>query len=121
MDLIHVTKDGIVTGDYWGGIRQVEKDKVKQAIKYREQKQREEYFNAIQAAKSTIEPPTGKINGRRKRKSSKKTKPTMREIYGEQIERLFVDGFTMKQIASTIGISTQTVSKIIVQMKKEAM
>lgn len=109
--MLTVTREGKVTGDYWAGIRKVEQARVRLAVEQIEQKQAEQYVAAVKAIPKAQ--PAGKTDGRQKRKPAKKTKPTLYDEIGETIEKLYIDGWTMKQIAGQFFISTQTVSKIL--------
>ena len=113
-DLLHVTKDGIVTGDYWGGIKKVEKEKEKSVLDYREQNQVENYHQAIK------EKPPSIVKKARKKKRVM-DKPSMYDLHGKKIEKLYDNGrgISQRDIAAKLKISYSTVNTILKRRLQE--
>lgn len=115
MDLLHVTKDGIVTGDYWGGIKKIEKERAKSVLDYREQNQAEIYHQAIKE-----KPPSTFIKKARKKKRVM-DKPSMYDLHGKKIEKLYNNGrgISQRDIAAKLKISYSTVNTILKRRLQE--
>lgn len=109
--MLTVTRDGHITGNYWEGIRRIEKERAKETLERAEQRQRDNYRNAVEAAarwkpaeEKTIKKPNRKGAGR----------PTYAELYGETISDLhFYGNYTNAQIANKLGISMTSVKNIL--------
>jgi len=122
--MLHVTREGVVTGSYWDDIRKVERERVGIYLKQKEDKDRSNYINAMKAAtiiSDIPKPPESKVKGRQKRKPSPKTKLSLYDIHGDKAEKLYVDGFTIKQIADELNIKYVTAQKILNKRSREAM
>lgn len=97
--MITVTREGVITGDYWEGIRKVERQRAGQAIADKERQQEEQYAAAM---KSAIKPPKGA------KKKRKKKKLTLHDKHGARLYKLYQEGLSAKEAAAIVGVSYAT-------------
>lgn len=114
-DLINVTKDGIVTGDYWGGIKKIEKERAKSVLDYRDQVPAEINCQAIK------EKPPSIVTKKARKKKRIMDKPSMYDLHGKKIEKLYDNGrgISQRDIAAKLKISYSTVNTILKRRLQE--
>lgn len=113
--LFKVTKGGrIIGGTEWRDrLWKFEQERVRGVVERQEQKQQEEYIEAVRIAQAY----------EAKRKKLKRTPTFKRKTiyyeYGDRIEEMWNIGYTQRQIAASLGISSQTVWSVLNRRKKE--
>lgn len=122
--MLHVTREGAVTDSYWTTLRQLERERASMIVRAREAKDHQNYIDAMKDTpiiSDIPKPPARKVEGRQKRKPSPKTKQSLYDIHGDKAEQLYIDGFTIKQIADELNIKYVTAQKILNKRSREAM
>ena len=115
--MLTVTKDGQVTGDYWAGLRQVERQRGKALIAMKESQQTQDFITATATAeknqtqpKKKQLPTAAKENGR---------KPTLYDLHKDRVGELYAQGWTPRQIEAEIEISKRSIQKILARSVRE--
>lgn len=116
--MLTVTKDGQVTGDYWAGLQQVERQRSKALIQQKESQQSQDYITATRSAEKNQTqtkgkkelPVAAKENGR---------KPTQYDLHKDRVGELYAKGWTVRQIQAEIEISKRSIQKILARLVKE--
>ena len=119
--MLHVTRDGVVTGSYWETLRNIEQQRAGLITKAKELKDRQNYVNAMSIEPVPVPVPVSKVEDRRKRKPSPKTKLSLYDIHGDKAEQLYIDGSTIKEIAEELNIKYVNAQKILSKRSREAM
>lgn len=127
--MLTVTKEGQKTGDYWAGIREVEKARAVKGLELIEQRQVADYVEAKIAERRWRKVLAKKAVKRAKEEAAaakaaekKKRGPRQNTLYhkwGETIERLYLDGWRRKDIAEYCKISLGSVKLILQRKAKE--
>ena len=114
--MLTVTKEGQVTGDYWAGLQQVERQRSKALIQQKESQQSQDFIAATRSAENrkTKEkkelPVAAKANGR---------KPTLYDLHKDRVGELYAQGWTPRQIEAEIAISVSSIKKILARLVRE--
>jgi hypothetical protein len=117
---VNVTREGTVTGDYWESLRTVERERAAMVSRQAEQTHAANYKTAV-IIEQKRQQDQAKAAGKKTKEKAAKKKPNYYEQWGETIERMYIDGWKINDIAACCRMKASTVRTILAKKEKEAL
>ena len=115
--MLTVTKDGTITGDYWAGLQQVERQRSKALTAMRESQQSQDFIAATRSAENRKAHTKEKKQLPAAKESNRK--PTLYDLHKDRVGELYAQGWTVRQIQAEIEISKRSIQKILARLVRE--